>query len=526
MARNVAHSSRSVSFSACLALFTACGGASKPAADPKLAAATPVAAERAASPPPAVVALPRTPPGDLARTLLDAVNSAKDEELRAFLKEHLSDKALKEAPFDEWFTYFQDMAKQSGGVDVVSEALPRGPARIVFDIRARRIGRYATVMLGVEEPAKLRGFDAFPKEDPTAAQLNALPNAAMSEADAARAITRRIEHLGATDRFSGAVLVVKGDRVLVSMTQGQAEKAFATPNRIDTKFNLGSMNKMFTAISIAQLVENGKLAFTDPLIKVLPDYPNKAFAESVTLHQLLTHTSGIGGTIFAPPVFEHRDKYQRPADYLPLFASEPPDFPPGTRFGYANPGFMVLGAIIERIAGENYFDYVQRHLFATAGMPNTASYAWNEVTPNLAVGYVRDDNDVFALNARRTNVPTLPFRGSPAGGGYSTVQDLRAFADALRGHKLLSAKMTELVTSPKVEIPGGPPRKYGYGFGSRLVHGKEIRGHSGGAPGINGALEIFWDGSYIVVVLGNYAPPVAQDLAGEITEFLAVQDAK
>jgi hypothetical protein len=159
-------------------------------------------------------------------------------------------------------------------------------------------------------------------------------------------------------------------------------------------------------------------------------------------------------------------------------------------------------------------------------MQHTASYAWNEVTPNLAVGYVRDDNDVFALNARRTNVPTLPFRGSPAGGGYSTVQDLRAFADALRGHKLLSANMTELVTSPKVEIPGGPPRKYGYGFGSRLVHGKEIRGHSGGAPGINGALEIFWDGSYIVVVLGNYAPPVAQDLADEITEFLAVQDAK
>ena len=125
-----------------------------------------VAAERTASPPPAVVALPRTPPGDLARALLDAVNSAKDEELRAFLKEHLSDKALKEASFDEWFTYFQDMAKQSGGIDVVSEALPRGPARIAFDIRARRVGRYATAMLAMEEPAKVRGFDAFPKDDP------------------------------------------------------------------------------------------------------------------------------------------------------------------------------------------------------------------------------------------------------------------------------------------------------------------------------------------------------------------------
>ena len=275
----------------------------------------------------------------------------------------------------------------------------------------------------------------------------------MSEADAVRAITGRVEHLGATDWFSGAVLVVKGDRVLVSLTQGQAEKAFAAPNRIDTKFNLGSMNKMFTAISIAELVEKGKLAFTDTLIKVLPDYPNKAFAESVTLHQLLTHTSGIGGTIFAPPVFEHRDKYKRPTDYIPLFANEPPEFPPGARFSYANQGFMILGAIVERISGENYFDYVQNHVFAPAGMQHTASYAWNEVTPNLAVGYVHDESDVFALKPRGTNVATLPFRGSPAGGGYSTVQDLRAFADALRAHKLLSATMTETVTSPKVDIP-------------------------------------------------------------------------
>jgi hypothetical protein len=162
-------------------------------------------------------------------------------------------------------------------------------------------------------------------------------------------------------------------------------------------------------------------------------------------------------------------------------------------------------------------------------MKSTASYEWNEVAPNLAVGYVHDDNDAFALNPRRTNVSTLPFRGSPAGGGYSTVQDLRAFADALRGHKLLGATMTETVTRPKVDVPGGPagtPRKYGYGFRSRVAHGKEIRGHTGGAPGINGSLEIFWDGSYIVAVLGNYAPPVAQDLTEEISDFLAVQDTK
>ena len=143
--------------------------------------------------------------------------------------------------------------------------------------------------------------------------------------------------------------------------------------------------------------------------------------------------------------------------------------------------------------------------------------------PNLAVGYVHGEDDPFALNPRRTNVMVLPFRGSPAGGGYSTAPDLRAFADALRAHKLLGAAMTETITGGKVDMPGGP-RKYGYGFVSSIVHGKEIRGHNGGAPGINGSLGIFWDGSYVVIVLGNYAPPAAQDLAGEITEFLAGQE--
>jgi CubicO group peptidase (beta-lactamase class C family) len=189
---------------------------------------------------------------------------------------------------------------------------------------------------------------------------------------------------------------------------------------------------------------------------------------------------------------------------------------------------VVLGAVVERLSGDDYDDYVQGHIFALAGMRGTASYQWDEVTPNRAVGYVPNENDTFGVLPRRTNVALLPFRGSPAGGGYSTVLDLRAFADALRGHKLLGEAMTETVTSAKVDIPFHPqsPRKYGYGFESRVVHGKEIRGHSGAARGINGALEIFWDGSYIVAVLGNYEPPAAQILAGEIVEFLAVQEAK
>jgi CubicO group peptidase (beta-lactamase class C family) len=510
-----------------LAFFASCGGStSKPASMLPLAA--PAAASAAPAPAPTRIDLPHTPAGTLVRGLLDAVNSGKDEVLRAFLKEQLAEHALELVPFEDWFDYFREMGRQSGGIDVIALVPAPRPSFFAFEIRARRLNRSARLTLDVDERGKLRDLDTHPKVDPATQSYGALPSQAVSEQDAVRAITHRVEQLGASDRFSGTVLVVKDNRVLVSLAQGQADQAFAVPNRIDTKFNLASMNKMFTAVATGQLVEKGKLSFTDTLAKVLPDYPDKAFAESVTIHHLLTHTSGIGGDILGGPVLERRERFKRPADYFPLFAKEPTQFSPGARYSYANPGFVVLGAVVERLSGEDYFDYVQDHVFAPAGMRGTASYQWDEVTPNRAVGYTANENDTFGVLSRRTNVALLPFRGSPAGGGYSTVLDLRAFADALRGHKLLGKAMTERVTGAKVDIPLHPqsPRKYGYGFESRVVHGREIRGHSGAARGINGALEIFWDGSYVVAVLGNYEPPAAQALAGEIVEFLAVQEPK
>jgi D-alanyl-D-alanine carboxypeptidase len=473
------------------------------------------------------VELPPSPLGQLARSLVDIINGGKATEQREFVRAHFSDKALKETRVEEWATFLERTSQLSGGIDVIGILPPRGPNRFSFEVRTRK-GRHYSMFVIAAPDADSDRIDAFfsnPKFDSAGIRSGALALVAMSEADVARAITRRAAQLAALDRFSGAVLVVKGDRVLVSTAQGQADQAFGVPNRIDTKFNLGSMNKMFTAVAVGQLVEKGKMSFTDKLAKVLPDYPNRAFAESVTIHQLLTHTSGIGGNIFASEMFEHRDRFKRPSDYLPLFAKEPAAFPPGERFGYANPGFVVLGAVVERVSGEDYFGYVQAHIFEPAKMRGTASFEIDEIVPNLAVGYRRDDTDAFGILPRRSNVMSLPFKGTPAGGGFATASDMCAFAAALRGHKLLDAATTEIVTSPKVEMPGGPPgNRYGYGFASRAVRGKEVRGHSGGAPGINSALRIFWDGSYTVAVMGNYDPPAAEAFADEILEFLAAQN--
>jgi CubicO group peptidase (beta-lactamase class C family) len=286
------------------------------------------------------------------------------------------------------------------------------------------------------------------------------------------------------------------------------------------------MNKMFTSIAIAQLVAAGKLSFQDKLAKVLPDYPNKTVAEKITIHQLLTHTAGLGDFFDNPEFRPHRERYHHPTDYFPLFANAPLRFEPGSRFGYSNAGFVVLGAVVEKLSGEDYFDYVRAHIFGPAGMLNTDSYELTEVVPNLAIGYGRFEDDPMGIDPRRSNVAFLPISGSPAGGGYSTAPDLLKFARALRAHKFMSAELTELVTSPKVPMTGSPrPAKYGYGFSTEEVSGKEIRGHSGGGAnsGINSSMEIFWDGSYTVIVLGNYDSPAAEDLAHKICEFLARQ---
>jgi len=155
-------------------------------------------------------------------------------------------------------------------------------------------------------------------------------------------------------------------------------------------------------------------------------------------------------------------------------------------------------------------------------MTNSDSFRRDEVVGNLAYGYTRfENNDPLGLEPQRGNWMTLPIKGSSAGGGYSTTIDLFKFAQALREHKLLNAELTEKVTGGNVDTPMGS--KYGYGFMDFTMNGKSVRGHGGGAPGINSDLKMFWDGSYTVVVMGNYDPPAAQDLSQKIAEFLSKQ---
>ena len=325
-----------------------------------------------------------------------------------------------------------------------------------------------------------------------------------------------IEQLVAEEEFSGTVLVAKDGQPIFEGAYGLASRAYQVPNRIDTKFNLGSMNKMFTAVAIAQLAEAGKLAYDDPIAKHLPAYPNQEVAKQVTIHHLLTHTSGLPDFFNAKFMDASRAKFREVADFLPLFVEESLLFTPGAEWSYSNSNFIVLGLIVEAVSGENYFNYVQKHIYQPAGMLNTDAYEMDRDTPNLAIGYTRSPEGEI-----RNNLFEHVIKGGPAGGGFSTVQDLWRFAQALTSHKLLSAQETEIITTGKVEVPGPPDAFYAYGFSDEKFHGHRRFGHGGGFTGINAKLDIYPDLGYVVVVMANMDPPAADRVADRIGKLLA-----
>lgn len=340
--------------------------------------------------------------------------------------------------------------------------------------------------------------------------------------DLARDLKIYLDELAKADKFSGAVMVAKDGVPVFRKAYGFADKAANQPNTTETKFNLGSKNKMFTAVAVAQLVERGKLSFDDTIGKHLPDYSNKAVADKVTVHQLLTHTSGMG-SYFNDKFFEQLGKTKTLAELLPFFAGEPLAFEPGSKWQYSNAGYTVLGLIIEKISGQNYFDYVRENVFKPARMRDTDSFERGSKVKNLALGYTRatlSDRGRPDPNAPlRENTQMLPLRGSSAGGGYSTLDDMLKFALALENNKLLSKKFTEIVTTGKFDV-GGPVGKYAYGFSDKIFGGRRIVGHNGGGPGIGANFDMFPELGYTAIIFSNLDSPAMFPIITKIRELI------
>jgi D-alanyl-D-alanine carboxypeptidase len=441
---------------------------------------------------------PDTPAGRQFAHWLDVFNRGQRDEIQKFIKEN-----DPEARIDRQM----DFRRRTGGFDLkkIEESAPQKLTGIVKERDSDNLARFTLEV----DPAPPHQFSLFSIELISPSPEGPAP-ARMSESEAIAALQAEIQKRTNEDHFAGAVTIAKGHKVVFSGAYGLADREHRIANRPDTRFRIGSMNKMFTATAVLQLAQAGKLKLTDPIGKYLTDYPNKEVAAKVTVHHLLTHTGGTGD-IFGPDFDKNRLTLRTLGSYVALYGQRPPEFEPGARFDYSNYGFILLGVLVEKVSGASYYDYVREHVFHPAGMTRTDSLSEEDSVEGRSVGY-RYKNDQW-----QPNNDTLPVRGTSAGGGYSTVADLVSFANALMEHKLLNAEYTDLLTTGKIEA--GPGRKYAYGFSDSDTGGVRWLGHGGGAPGMNGDLRFSPESGYIVAVLANLDPPAATRIA----DFIAAR---
>ena len=421
---------------------------------------------------------------------LEAFNGGNREQLQQYLTA-----SYPSANIDQQMSF----RGQTGGFEfrALEQATATTAVGLVQERDSDQFGRFV-VVVEPEAPHKIErlGLTAIPRPAE-------FPVARVGEAELIAALRAKAEKDAAADRFAGTVLlgrIVKGDgKVLFSGAYGLADREANAANTLDTRFRNGSMNKMFTAVSVLQLVQAGKIVLTDPVGKYITDYPNQDVAKKVTIHHLLTHQGGTGD-IFGPQFTARRLELREHDDYIDLYGQRAPIFEPGSRYAYSNYGMVVLGVVIERVTGMSYYDYVAANVYQPAGMTRTASEPESEPVANRSIGYMRAPGST----GWSRNTDTLPYRGMAAGGGYTTVGDLLKFATALMEHKLLDAEHTALLIGGKVDI--GPDRQYAYGFEDARKDGRGAVGHSGGAPGMSGDLRIYPGSGYVVAALSNQGP--------------------
>jgi D-alanyl-D-alanine carboxypeptidase len=401
---------------------------------------------------------------------------------------------------------------RTGGYDL-EKIESETPTKVSALIQERAGDGFARAVLEVEpeEPHRIVKLEVKLTDRP--AEF-ALPH--MNDQQLVGALRKRLESESSLDRFAGVVSIAKEGKLIFAQSYGLADREHNRANTLETCFSLASMNKMFTAVALMQQVQAGKVALDDPLAKYLPDYPNKELAAKVTIGELLTNTGGTGD-IWGPEFDQHRLELHTLQDYIHLYGNRALRFEPGSRWEYSNYGFILLGAVIEKASGENYYDYVREHVFKPAGMASTGSGTEDGAVPNRSIDYTKMGATHWIQN---TDAPTGG--GTPAGGGFSTAGDLLRFANALRENKLLDAQHTKLMTTGRVASSFGFDA---YGFGLQTINGNQCFGHNGSGRGVNGDLEICLNSRYAIVVLANMDPPAAEQVSAFIIGRLAGMNA-
>lgn len=327
------------------------------------------------------------------------------------------------------------------------------------------------------------------------------------------AYDQHLTAMAAQDQFSGTVLLAYDGRPVLSRAFGWADKERGIPNQTGTLFNLQSVTKVFTGVAVAQLAAQGKIDFYATLGSYLDNFPAEVAA--VTVHQMLTHTAGMGDYTQTPAFASEWQTWDSAAavfnGIMAIIRTMPLVFTPGTQYQYSNTGFFVLGAIVAQVSGQSYYDYMRQHVFSPAGMARTDFYTQPQMlaSSDFAHPYVMQNGQYIDVASQAT------FIGGPDHGAYSSGPELLAFAGALQSGRLLTPAYTELALSGKYPVaqatgePASQSISIGYGVENLIINNERVFGHPGGAEGANTDLNIYPGVSWVAAVLGNYAFDVA-----------------
>lgn len=303
--------------------------------------------------------------------------------------------------------------------------------------------------------------------------------------------------------FTGSVLLMQKGKIVYEKAFGMADREWNVSNTIETKYRIGSITKQFTAACIMQLADEGKLSVDDKLSKYIPDYPK---GDSVSIHMLLNHTSGIKNYTDMPAFWPKASLPLPPDSMIAIFKNAAYDFAPGTQWNYSNSAYFLLGYIIEKVSGEKYGSYLLKNIIQKAGLKNTMLDRVDSILQFRAKGYNKDGNTWENAIYVAMEVPYS------AGAMVSTVHDLQQWMKALMENKIVSAASVTKMTTPYMN-------NYGYGLGIDSLKTHKRVGHSGGIPGFVSYLGYFPADDVYVVALSNNSSG-AQAIANSLASIL------
>jgi CubicO group peptidase (beta-lactamase class C family) len=433
-----------------------------------------------------------------ASALLQAIDKGDEASIRQFIGEQFAPGFREMVSMEEHVAQFQKIKRSLPEMRVAGVEMSRPNAvTVLLQVTGGKMMKL-DVEVDAKPPKLISSIDVREAQK----RSPALKFSSFDELD------RQLQKMTDEDRFSGVVSVWEGDRAVFQKAYGMANREKRIPNRTDTLFDIGSVNKLFTAVSILRLAQDGKLKLDDNVGKYLKGFA-PAVAEKVTIRQLLQHRSGLGDYLHSPEFNKDPKRFRTVGDYLELARAGALKFEPGTSQAYSNLGYVILGGIIEAVTGRSYYDAVKDFVYRPAEMKSTDSFEPG-TDKNMAIGYTRmrrgegknPGEPQQQQQQPQPLIPNLKFfapKGSPAGGGFSTAEDFKRFMDAVFANRLLNQEYTDLFLNRF-----DPPRE--------PLNRSSVLAEGGGAEGVNAVIVTDPGKRQTVVVLANLDMPIAEKI--------------